>query len=96
MKSSSDDKERIKLIENDIQLHTSVRVFLSFCNQVSIAHRFGVIHKKMAFDIWHPFIPYYWDKIEFYIKWRRENGYNTGNNFQAFAKAIKMFNEKNR
>ena len=49
--SSDDDESRIRKLTEDIELHTNVKVFLSFCNQVSIAYRFGAIHKKMAFEV---------------------------------------------
>ncbi|NJL41265.1 MAG: hypothetical protein HC899_34525 [Leptolyngbyaceae cyanobacterium SM1_4_3] len=46
--SSNDDEARIKLLENNHKLHSQVRVFVSFCTQISTAYRFGTIHKK-----WH-------------------------------------------
>ena len=66
---SEDNKKRIVMLEEDVELRTKVRVFLSFCNQISIAYRFGALHKNMAFDIWNPFIPDYWSKLEFYMNW---------------------------
>ena len=54
--SSDDDNARLLQLQENTELHTKVKVFMSFCNQISIAYRFGAIHNKMAFDIWNPFI----------------------------------------
>ena len=45
----------------------------------------------MAFDIWFPLILTYWDRLHFYILWRRENGYPVGHNFEKFAKDMRTF-----
>ncbi len=92
--SSNDDNERIEALNKDHKLHIHVRAFLSFCNQIAIAYRFGAIHKAMAFDIWFPFVPYYWEKLEFYILWRRSQGYKVGENFERFTKDIQTFQAK--
>ncbi|NEO78086.1 hypothetical protein [Moorena sp. SIO4G3] len=92
--SSDDDNARLLQLQEDTELHTKVKVFLSFCNQISIAYRFGAIHNKMAFDIWNPFIPYYWDRLRFYIAWRRSQGYSIGHNLERFARDIRSFNRK--
>jgi hypothetical protein len=89
--SSDDDNIRLQALEDDHNLHAHVKAFLSFCNQVSIAYRFGTLHNKMAFDIWFPLIPSYWDSLHFYILWRRANGYPVGHNFEDFAKDIRAF-----
>lgn len=92
--SSNEDNTRIQALEKDHKLHAHVRTFLSFCNQIAIAYRFGSIHKPMAFDIWFPFVPYYWEQLEFYILWRRSQGYRMGENFEKFAKDIQAFQNK--
>jgi hypothetical protein len=86
--SSNDDDARINLLENDCKLHSRVRVFVSFCNQVSTAYRFGAIFREMAFHIWFPFIPNYWEKLRFYMVWRSSQGYEVGGDFERFAKEI--------
>lgn len=91
LSSSEDDNIRLQALENDHELHAHVKAFLSFCNQVSIAYRFGTLNNKMAFDIWFPLIPTYWDRLHFYILWRRANGYPIGHNFENFAKDIRAF-----
>lgn len=94
--SSEDDNTRLQALENDHELHAHIKAFLSFCNQVSIAYRFGTLYNKMAFDIWFPLIPSYWDSLHFYILWRRKHGYPIGHNFEKFAKDIRAFkNGKN-
>ncbi len=95
--SSEDDSVRLQALENDYELHAHVKAFLSFCNQVSIAYRFGTLNNKMAFDIWFPLIPIYWERLHFYILWRRANGYPIGYNFEKFARDIRAFqNAKNK
>jgi hypothetical protein len=91
---SSDDEARIKLLENNHKLHSQVRVFVSFCTQISTAYRFGAIHKKMAFDIWVPFIPTYWERLKFYMIWRTAQGYEIGGNFEKFTKEINKYYAK--
>lgn len=86
--SSNDDNVRINLLENDRKLHSQVRVFVSFCNQVSTAYRFGTVYKDMAFHIWFPFIPNYREKLRFYMIWRSPQGYEIGGDFEKFAKEI--------
>ncbi|MBW4692665.1 MAG: hypothetical protein KME27_12970 [Lyngbya sp. HA4199-MV5] len=86
--SSTDNDARINLLKNDCKLHSQVRVFVSFCNQVSTAYRFGAIFREMAFHIWFPFIPNYWKKLEFYMTWRSSQGYEVGGDFERFAKEI--------
>ncbi|MGD1929980.1 MAG: hypothetical protein ACFB12_13830 [Leptolyngbyaceae cyanobacterium] len=86
--SSSDDNARIKHLEKDCKLHSQVRVFVSFCNQVSTAYRFRAIYKDMAFHIWFPFIPNYWEKLKFYMLWRSSQGYEVGGDFERFAQDI--------
>lgn len=92
--SSNDDNTRIQALEKDRKLYSHVRVFLSFCNQIAIAYRFGAIHKSMAFNIWFPFVPYYWDQLKFYILWQRSQGYKVGENLENFAKDIQAFQSK--
>lgn len=94
--SSSDDEARIKLLENNHKLHSQVRVFVSFCTQISTAYRFGAIHKKMAFDIWFPFIPTYWERLRFYTVWRTVQGYEIGGNFEKFTKEINRYYAKRK
>lgn len=89
--SSEEDDTRLQILEKDHELHAHVKAFLSFCNQVSIAYRFGTLYNKMAFDIWFPFIPNYWERLHFYILWQRANGYPVGHNFEQFAKDIRAF-----
>lgn len=89
--SSSDDDARIRLLENDHKLHSQVRVFASFCNQVATAYQFGAIYKKMAFEIWYPFIPNYLEKLRFYMLWRSKQGYEVSGNFERFAKEISKY-----
>jgi hypothetical protein len=94
--SSDDDDARIKLLENNHKLHSQVRVFVSFCTQISTAYQFGALHKKMAFDIWYPFIPTYWRRLKFYMTWRTAQGYAIGGNFEKFTKEInKHYARKN-
>ena len=88
LESSVDDDVRTSMLEKDCKLHSQVRVFVSFCNQVSTAYRFGTIYKDMAFHIWHPFIPNYWKKLKFYMIWRSSQGYEVGGDFEKFAKDI--------
>jgi hypothetical protein len=94
--SSDDDNIRLKALENDHDLHAHVKAFISFCNQVSIAYRFDTLYNEMAFDIWFPFIPNYWNCLHFYILSRREKDFPKsriplGHNFEAFAKDILAF-----
>jgi hypothetical protein len=89
--SSPENNVRLQALKDDHELHAHVRAFLSFCNQVSIAYRFGTLHNKMAFEIWFPFIPKYWDSLSFYILSRRNNGDPIGDNFEKFAKDIRAF-----
>jgi hypothetical protein len=42
--SSDDDDARIQAIKENHELHTYVRIFLSWCNQISIAYRFGTLN----------------------------------------------------
>lgn len=95
LESSNDDNVRLKALEDDHKLHAHIRAFLSFCNQISIAYRYGAIYKKMAFEIWFPFIPRYWEKFEFYILWRHSQGHVIGESFEQFAKDILQFQSKN-
>lgn len=88
LESSADDDVRTNMLEKDCTLHSQVRVFVSFCNQVSTAYRFGAIYKDMAFYIWHPFIPNYWKKLKFYMVWRSSQGYAVGGDFKRFAEDI--------
>ncbi len=88
LESSTDDDTRTSMLEKDCTLHSQVRVFVSFCNQVSTAYRFGTIYKDMAFYIWHPFIPNYWEKLKFYMIWRSSQGYEVGGDFKKFAEDI--------
>lgn len=88
LESSTDDDVRTRMLEKDCKLHSQVRVFVSFCNQVSTAYRFGAIYKDMAFHIWYPFIPNYWERLKFYMIWRSSQGYEVGGDFEKFAKEI--------
>lgn len=94
--SSTDDEIRTSMLEKDCKLHAQVRVFVSFCNQVSTAYRFGTIYKDMAFHIWFPFIPNYWEKLKFYMVWRSSQGYEMGGDFEKFATAINRHHERRR
>lgn len=88
LESSTEDSVRTGMLETDCKLHSQVRVFVSFCNQVSTAYRFGTIYKDMAFHIWYPFISNYWEKLKFYMIWRSSQGYEVGGDFEKFAKDI--------
>lgn len=41
LNSCDENDKRLHKVETDTELHTRVKVFLSFCNQISIAYRFG-------------------------------------------------------
>lgn len=95
--SSGDNDTRIELLENNYKLHSQIRVFVSFCNQVSTAHRFDAIFREMAFHIWFPFIPTYWKKLKFYMDWRSSSqGYEVGGDFERFAKEIEKHHDSKK
>jgi hypothetical protein len=48
----------------------------------------------MALDMWSAFAPHYWDRLQFYIQWRRKNGYDTGHNFEKFVKDMRTFHRQ--
>ncbi len=88
LNSSKSNQEKIEIINSDSELRANVFSFLNIFNEVGIAYKFGLLNKKVAFEIWDTVVPEYWEKLKFFIDYNRNQGRAIGANFEKIAKDI--------
>lgn len=82
------DAEKFETAEKDQVLNAKLRIFIDILTELGVAYRYKAVSRKLVREIWYPFIPDYWAKLQFYIYGRQVNGARTGYWFRYLAEEI--------
>ena len=82
------DAEKFSEAERDQVLNAQLRIFIDIITELGVAYRYKAVSRPLVREIWYPFIPNYWDKLQFYIYGRQVNGARTGYWFRYLAEEI--------
>lgn len=77
LQSPGQDDQRLQRAKSDQKLNAQIHLFVSFFTEVGIAYRHGTLDRDVAFDIWEYLVPHYWQKLEFFVKDRQAEVYET-------------------
>ena len=88
LESSSDDERRIVAATDDSVLKASIFAFLNLFVELGIAYRYGLLNRKVAFDMWDQLVPEYWKKLEFWVRHNRLQGRDIAQAFEDLAKEM--------
>lgn len=90
------DLEKLKALEDDKNLASSLRMFLNIITELGIAYQNNIVDKTMTKEIWNPLIPMYWNKLQFYIFAERLKGNKAGYFFEYLSKEIEEYNQAHK
>lgn len=82
------DLEKFAEAERDQVLNAKLRIFIDILTELGVAYRYKAVSRRLVREIWYPFIPDYWLKLQFYVYARQVNGARTGYWFRYLAEEI--------
>lgn len=82
------DAEKFEEAEGDPVLNAKLRIFIDILTELGIAYRYKAVSRRLVREIWYPFIPDYWLKLQFYVYGRQVNGARTGYWLRYLAEEI--------
>ncbi len=88
LSSDVTNEKKIQLLHSDLKLHANYMLLYNLFTEVGIAYKFGMLHRKLTFEIWDPLLPKYWKQLEFYFEHQRSQGRQVANSFEIIAKAM--------
>jgi len=88
IESPATDREKLDAIERDPELQVCVKIFMDIVTELGIAYRYRAVSRDLVREIWYPFIPSYWQKLQFYAYACQLKGIRTGYWFRFLAEEI--------
>ena len=88
------DLEKVEQAEKDHELYSKLLVFVDIITELGIAYRYRSVSRPLVREIWYPFIPNYWKRLQFFIYARQVAGVRTGYWFRYLAEEIQADAEK--
>jgi len=95
LKKDNSEITKYSLIKENPQLESQLKIFFDVFTELGIAYKFRAVSRKMTKEIFFPFIPKYWKKLQFYIYLEQLNGEKVGYWFGYLAEEINAFQNKN-
>ena len=92
--SNLDDGEKMKQLENDIDLFYRINLIYNIITEIGISYKYRIIDRKLACEVFYPLIPLWSKKIHPYIFFRRNRGERFGFYLELINKAISTHHEK--
>ena len=82
------DQEKLEQVEADPELNTKVRIYIDIITELGISYRYRSVSRRLVREVWYPFIPDLWEKLQFFLYARQVNGVRTGYWLRYLAEEI--------
>ena len=82
------DADKFREISRDPHLSVKLKIFVDIITELGVAYRYRSVSRFLVREIWYPFIPSYWKKLQFYYYAAQLNGTRTGYWFRYLAEEI--------
>lgn len=89
-----DDREKFAQLSGDEDLRVQLGIFMDIITELGIAYRYRAVSRKLVREIWYPFIPKYWGRLQFYVYASQVGGHRTGYWFRYLAEEISRAADK--
>ncbi len=94
LSQSGSDRDKFVRLADDENLHVQLKIFMDIITELGIAYRYRSVSRALVREIWYPFIPDYWERLQFYIYASQVNGQRTGYWFRYLAEEISSAAQK--
>jgi hypothetical protein len=94
--SDATEMEKCNSAHKDKELNAKIMMWINIFTEIGISYKQRIISRKLTRELFYPMIPNYWEGLNFYISYRRQEGYPIGYYFEYISNEVKKTEGKNK